>query len=237
VYEAPTIEITPADPQWIDREINSMREDRADDAIERWVIVTSANAVDALADRVDALGLDARVLAGRRVACVGPGTASALRARLGVRADLLPGEASSAGLARELIATGRAAGASFTLFRADIADPAPVRLLREAGAARVSEVIAYRTAAVKSFAPHVLAGLREGAIHVALFTSGSTVRNLHAALGDAHTLMRDVPCVTIGPRTTSAAREAGLTVAAEARRPTLASLVEAVLSLQNGSAV
>ncbi|HUS67945.1 MAG TPA: uroporphyrinogen-III C-methyltransferase, partial [Kofleriaceae bacterium] len=51
-----------------------------------WVVFTSANAVDATFAELDRRGLDARALAGVRLACVGGATDAAL-ARRGLRAD------------------------------------------------------------------------------------------------------------------------------------------------------
>ncbi len=55
-----------------------------------WLVLTSANGVDALFDRgLAPAGLDARALASVQVAAIGPGTAAALERR-GIRADLVP---------------------------------------------------------------------------------------------------------------------------------------------------
>ena len=55
-----------------------------------WLVLTSANGVDALFDRgLAPAGLDARALAAVQVAAIGPGTAAALERR-GIRADLVP---------------------------------------------------------------------------------------------------------------------------------------------------
>src|SRR5581483_9836823 len=59
------------------------------DTAERWVIFTSANAVEAVFGRLDALGLDARAFGGVRLGGIGPATAAALR-RGGLRADYAP---------------------------------------------------------------------------------------------------------------------------------------------------
>ena len=55
-----------------------------------WLVFTSANGVDAFFERgLASAGLDARALAGVRVAVIGPGTERALTAR-GILADLVP---------------------------------------------------------------------------------------------------------------------------------------------------
>ena len=59
----------------------------------RWMIVTSTNTVPVLAERLNALGHDARAFHATRIAAIGPATRDALHQRLGLRADYIPTEA------------------------------------------------------------------------------------------------------------------------------------------------
>ncbi len=68
-----------------------------------WIAFTSATGVEVFFDRLTARGLDARSLAGRRVAAIGPATARRLAAR-GVRADVVPAEFRGEALAAALAA-------------------------------------------------------------------------------------------------------------------------------------
>ena len=72
-----------------------------DDALARfsafqWVIFTSANAVEALQERLDVLGLSAHGVFGAgsspRIAAIGPATARALES-IGLQVDLVPAQA------------------------------------------------------------------------------------------------------------------------------------------------
>src|SRR5581483_8518114 len=86
-----------------------------------WVVFTSVNGVEAVFGRLEALGLDARVFGGARLAAIGPATAEALR-RHGLRADYAPAEA----LTRAILADfgeRDLRGARVLLPRADIAPP------------------------------------------------------------------------------------------------------------------
>ena len=65
------------------------------------VCVTSPNGAHELFARLEAAGLDARALAGRRVAAIGPGTARALGEH-GIRADVVPARAVAEGLVEAL---------------------------------------------------------------------------------------------------------------------------------------
>ena len=92
--EVPTIAVEPPrTPQAVDRAIRGLVSGRY-----AWLALTSVNAAKAIREKIEELGLDARALAGVKVACVGEQTAAAMVA-WGVRPDLVPSaEQSSEGL-------------------------------------------------------------------------------------------------------------------------------------------
>ncbi|MFA9477197.1 uroporphyrinogen-III C-methyltransferase [Phycisphaerales bacterium AB-hyl4] len=221
VLESPTIELVPpADWSEVDAAVRDVRQ-------YDWLVLTSVNGVAALADRLDAMGLDARQLAGVRVAAIGDTTAAALRERVGVKADLVPTRYVAESLAGELIAEHEMAGKRCLLLRADIARPTLPKLLGEAGAV-VTEVVAYQTQLAAALPTAVVEALREGAVDWVTFTSASTVRNLVEMLGDERTLLSDVRLASIGPITSEAMREAGLAVDVEAAVSNVEGLVEVI---------
>jgi uroporphyrinogen III methyltransferase/synthase len=95
--------------------------------------------------------------------------------------------------------------------------------LRKRGA-EVDVVVLYETIA-ESPDPEALERAREA--DFITFTSSSTVRNFIEAVGDG--LPAKARVVSIGPVTSEAAREAGLTVDVEASRHDIDGLVEALL--------
>lgn len=214
--EAPTIAVAPGDRDHLAAAVG----DLADGAFTA-VCLTSPNGVDALADAVDAAGLDARVLARvPTVACVGPGTAARLHARLHVRADLVPAVATTTGLSQAFPAgSGRV-----LLPRADIATTMLADGLRARGYEPV-EVAAYRTVRPAGLPDGVLDALVTGQIDLLAFASSSTVRNFVAMVGDAPWQGR---VVSIGPVTSATADELGVPVAREADPHTLDGLVAAL---------
>lgn len=216
--EAPTIAIEPPeDPAALRAALA-----RVADGAWTWLALTSANGVEAVAGAMAALGLDARALAGVRIAAVGPGTAVALE-RIGIRADLVPEPFSARGLADALVAHGEPD--RILLPRADIAAPALTAVLRDAGWS-VDEVEAYRTTPVAALDAGVVADLAEGRIDACAFASSSTVRNL-VALADG--LDASVRVASIGPVTSATCVEVGLTVRAEADPHDVDGLAEAVV--------
>lgn len=220
VLEAPTIEVgPPASWEGVDAALRGL----AGYAV---VALTSANAVEVLADRLEALRLDARALGPCRVAAVGPGTVEALRQRLCIRADIVPDRNDGGGLAEAIIATMATPGRAL-LLRADIAGPA---LRDRLVAARwdVHDVEAYATRAPTALPAEVLEALRSRRVRWLTFTSASTARNLVKLLGDERSLLDGVQTASIGPITSAAMREQGLVVTVEAVAPSVESLAAAV---------
>jgi uroporphyrinogen III methyltransferase/synthase len=178
-----------------------------------WVVLTSPNAVDALAGELH----DARDLAGAKVAAIGPGTAAALEG-FGVRADLVPERNVAEGLV-------------------DVFPPGPgIVLLPQAADARaalaeglrakgwtVDVIVAYDTRPAPVAADAVDLARAADAI---TFTSSSTVTNYLAGAG--YDALPPV-VVAIGPVTADTAREHGVEVTAVAEPHTIDGLVAAVV--------
>jgi uroporphyrinogen III methyltransferase / synthase len=216
VVELPAIRIEPR--------IDTEEVRRAVDEIYSYalVCVTSPNGVRLLFEAMAAGGRDARALANATVAAIGPGTAAALRER-GVIADVVPEESVAEALA-EALDEVEVEGRPVLVARAAEARDVLPDALRGRGA-DVDVVALYETVAEPADDAAIEAA--RGADYVT-FTSSSTVRNLVASAGDR--LPREARVVSIGPVTTTAAREAGLEVHFEAERHDVEGLVEAVLA-------
>ena len=216
--EAPTIEILPLDDT-----------SELDDAVRnisayRWGVFTSANAVDAVFDRLTALSLDARALRDTRVAAIGAATSARLREH-GIIADLVPREAVSTSMA-EALRGHVAAGDTVLIPQADIAGDELRVGLSQAGA-DVRRVVAYRTVTPEDSADLVSGMLEEG-VDVVTFTSSSTARNFSALLGGDVGRLGDTAVACIGPLTAATARQLGMDVHVVAERSTVAGLVDAI---------
>ena len=217
--EAPTIAIEPPrEPERLRAAVASV----ADGAYD-WIVFTSTNAVDATWEQVQALGLDARLLAGVGIAAVGSGTAAAL-ADLGLRADVVPEQMTSSGLAAVLLA-GASAPARALLPRADIATPVLAAALTEAGW-DVDDVEAYRTVPADVLPAGVADRVLAGDIDVLAFASSSTVRNFVDLLGAS--VPDEVLVASIGPVTSATCEELGVRVDAQADPHDIDGLVAAV---------
>ncbi len=182
--------------------------------------LTSPNGVAILFDRLREAGLDARALAGIRVAAIGPGTAAALRER-GVIADIVPERFVAEGLLEAL--------AEVPVRRALIARAAEAREvlangLRERGA--IVDVLALYETVAEALSDAQLAAVRDA--DYVTFTSSSTVRYFFEAVGDG--LRADVRLVSIGPVTSATLREYGREPAMEAVQHDIAGVVQALLA-------
>jgi uroporphyrinogen-III synthase len=188
------------------------------------VAFTSANAVEALRQRAESLGI---ALAARRIAAVGPATARAVEA-IGLRVDVIPPVYTAESLGEVL--RHEAAGRRVLLVLAEEA-PATLRTALEAAGARVTVAAAYGNRIPDGSLEAVREIFAEGAncLDAVTFTSASTARNLVSLLeAAALTLPESVVRASIGPITSRALVELGLMPHIEATEPTVAALAEAL---------
>lgn len=227
VIECPTIEIcAPADYGPLDAALCALEG-------YDWLVLTSVNGVGHLFSRLEAVGGDARWLAGCRVAAIGDATARALAAR-GIRADLVPEVFRSEALAEALLDAGVGCGSRVLLARAAVAREVLVERLREAGA-QVDVVSAYQTLVSRStLTEHALSRILAGDVDAMTFTSSSTVHNLMRLLDERGMrptqVLSGIACCSIGPVTTETLASYGIPVAAEADPYTIDGLLSAMVS-------
>jgi len=216
--EVPTIEVQPvADTGKLDEAVASLSEND-------WVIFTSTNAVDAVFDRLGALGRDARSFGGTRVAVIGPATAASLRSR-GIVADAVASQPISESLLDTLSVRS---GDRVLLPGAEVRRDALLLGLEEAGAV-VHQVTAYTTVAPKDVRNRIEQALQDG-VDIVTFTSSSTVTNLMAMIDGDPSRLGDALIACIGPITAKTAGEAGLDVDIMASDSTVAGLAQAIRS-------
>jgi uroporphyrinogen III methyltransferase/synthase len=190
-----------------------------------WVGLTSVNGVAALRARVEAAGRDARLLAGARVAAVGPGTGAAVRG-WGFVPDLEPATATTAALAEAFPPPDPAAGGRPVLLpRSDLANPELSAGLRAKGWT-VTDVVAYHTVPLGDMPPDLRKRIDGSGIDWVAFTAASTVEGFVRAYGGPPPPALRV--AVIGPVTAAAAAGAGVPVHATASEHTIPGLVAAI---------
>ncbi len=194
-----------------------------------WLILTSANGVEALWERITKLRLKRSAFDGLRFAAIGPATKKAIERR-GVRVNVVPKEYVAESVVRSL--KGKVNGKRVLLVRAKVARDVIPTELRKAGA--LLEVVeAYKTVVPKSSRTRLRSTLKnpKRRPQVVTFTSSSTAKNFAELLGARPNLAGDlagIQMASIGPVTSSTLRELGLRVDIAAREFTIPGLVNAI---------
>lgn len=226
--EVPTISVEPPrTPQQMDRAIQGLVSGRY-----QWIGFTSANAVRAIREKFEAYGLDARSLAGLKIAAVGEATAAALIA-FGVKPDLVPeGEHSAAGLLAEWPHYDAEIDPIDRVFlpRADISTEQLAAGLQDIGW-EVDDIVAYRTVRAAPPPAETREAIKSGGFDAVLFTSSSTVRNLVGIAGKPHAC---TIVAAIGPVTAETVKEHGLRVDVRPEQPKMQLLVDSLAEYGEG---
>jgi uroporphyrinogen III methyltransferase/synthase len=219
----PTIEIVPPDTwESVDRAIHNLRQ-------YQWLIFTSLNGVGPFMDRLRVQGLDARLLAGMRLCCIGPRTAREL-SRYGLQADLVPSEYQAEGILEAMSGPGLR-GQRILIARAQVAREILPDQLRVAGAV-VDVVHVYRTVRPDVESARLAELLAGREIDMVTFTSSSTVTNFVEVLGGSESMrkaVRETPIACIGAITAATAEEHGLTTRVMPGENTVPALAEAIV--------
>lgn len=194
-----------------------------------WVVLTSSNAVEMLFQMLARQGRDARALAGTRLCAAGAASVLEALRRRAIEPDAVPEHFAAVAFCDAMSrAGGPLDGRRVLLPRADIARGSLPETLRNHGAL-VDEVVAWRSHAPQ--APvETLDELLAFSPHLVVFTNSAAVRHFSGALGleASERLRANSAVASLGPVTTDAAREIGLSVAVEPSAPDLPHLIEAV---------
>jgi uroporphyrinogen-III synthase len=195
-----------------------------------WLLVTSANTVRALRERMAVLDVDVAAFSRLKIAAVGSATARSLE-ESGISVDLVPPEYVAESL---LSALGdQIRGKRVLLARAAVARDVIPETLAARGA-HVDVVDAYRTVVPADSAERIAELFSPGQHFpaAATFTSSSTVTNFFHLLKSAgiEKPPAEMKAISIGPITSQTLRDHQWEPAAEADPHDLAGLVSAVQS-------
>jgi len=206
-----------------------------DTALERiqefdWLILTSANGVEALEARMKQLRIPLESLEHLKIAAIGPATREEIE-KLGLKVRVVPKRYVAEAVVESL--EKQVEGQRVLLARATVARDVIPRELRKLGA-EVEVVEAYETVAPES-SRRRLAELFEDAgsrPDVITFASSSSVKNFVALLGGRgrppHRDLDGIRLASIGPITSATLRELGLPVDIEAAEFTIPGLIQAI---------
>ncbi len=222
VIEIPFIEIRkPRSFQPLDHALKNL-------AAYDWLILTSANGVEAMWQRIRKLRLTRRHLKHLQIAAIGPATKKALLQH-GLKVKMVPEEYVAESVVKGL--RDQVKGKRVLLVRAKVARDVIPGDLRAAGA-QVDVVEAYETVVPKKSRARLRALMKAKSRrpHLVTFTSSSTARNFAELLGEAAARsMEGVQFASIGPVTSATLRELGMPVAIEASEFTMGGLIRAIV--------
>jgi len=190
-----------------------------------WIVFSSRNGVRYFLDRVGELGQDPRVLAGVRIAAIGPATVAQL-AKYSLRADLCPEIYRAEALAETLLTD--ASGQQMLLVRASRGREVLAEMLTSSGVG-VRQVVTYTSRDVRVPDPEVANMLAQGEIDWVTVTSSAIARAIVNLYGSQ---LKQTKLAAISPLTADALRSAGYEPAAVAEVYTGAGLVKAITSGQ-----
>lgn len=203
-----------------------------------WLILSSANGVEAVQTRLERRG---QALAHRprslKIAAVGRKTAARLE-ELGAAADFVPPEFVADSLLENFPVSGW--GLRLLLPRVQSGGRTVLAEAFAAAGARVVEVAAYESRCPAGLPTATLAALERGQVDAITFSSGKTVRHtclmLQGAFGSSwKTRLDPVALVSIGPQTSQVCRNLLGRLDAEASPHDLDGLVEACALVLTGS--
>jgi uroporphyrinogen-III synthase len=204
-----------------------------DDALKNikaydWLILTSANGVEAMWERLRKLRIARRDLKHLQIAAIGPATKKAIM-KHGLKVKMVPEEYVAESVVKGL--RDKVNGKRVVLIRARVARDVIPEELRAAGA-QVDVVEAYETAVPEKSRVRLRALMKNASRrpHVVTFTSSSTAKNFAELLGKFNPgSLRGVQFASIGPVTSGTMRELQMPVALEAREFTMGGLIRAIV--------
>lgn len=193
-----------------------------------WLILTSANGVEVLWERLRKLRITRRGLSHLQIAAIGPATKRAI-VKHGLKVKMVPEEYVAESVVKGL--QDKVNGKHVLLVRAKVARDVIPDSLRAAGA-QVDVVEAYETVVPEKSKTRLRALMKDKTHrpHVITFTSSSTVRNFAELLGSRKAAaLKNIDCASIGPVTSETLREFQMPVSIEAREFTMGGLIRAIV--------
>jgi uroporphyrinogen-III synthase len=195
-----------------------------------WLILTSANGVEALWQRLRKLRIPRTKLKHLQIAAIGPATKKAI-AKHGLKVKMMPEEYVAESVVKGL--HDKVNGKRVLLVRAKVARDVIPDSLRAAGA-HVDVIEAYETVVPEKSRARLRALFKsQRRPHIVTFTSSSTVKNFADLLAGttptSAAALKNIQFASIGPVTSSTLRELNLPVSIEACEFTMGGLIRAIV--------
>lgn len=223
VVELPLIQVTK------DVDLNTLAEVFQELGGYEWVVFTSVNGVKYFFEEFHRVFDDIRSLGLVRIAVVGEATAAAIREQH-LRVDLQPKKATGEELVKELVAREAMDSAKVLVVTGNRNREVVIEKLSEARAI-VDQLPVYRTVETDLAADPVAGDFRAKGADAILFASPSAVQSFmdQAAALKPGAKARRMLAGSIGPTTTAAMKQLGLSVDFEAAEPNIDAFIAALL--------
>ncbi len=204
-----------------------------DDALKNiktydWLILTSANGVEAMWERLRKLRITRKNLQHLQIAAIGPATKKAI-VKHGLKVKMVPEEYVAESVVKGL--RDKVNGKRVVLIRAKVARDVIPDELRAAGA-QVDVVEAYETVVPEKSRARLRDLMKKTTRrpHIVTFTSSSSARNFAELLGQVKAgSLRSVQFASIGPVTSATLAELQMPATIEAREFTMGGLIRAIV--------
>ncbi len=204
-----------------------------DDALKNiktydWLILTSANGVEAMWERLRKLRITRKNLQHLQIAAIGPATKKAI-VKHGLKVKMVPEEYVAESVVKGL--RNKVNGKRVVLIRAKVARDVIPEQLRASGA-QVDVVEAYETVVPEKSRARLRKLMKNASRrpHIVTFTSSSSARNFAELLGKVKTgSLRSVQFASIGPVTSATLAELQMPATIEAREFTMGGLIRAIV--------
>lgn len=192
-----------------------------------WLILTSTNGLDYFFERLGTHSLDARALAGVKIAVVGEKTATSLKQQ-GLVADFMPPDFVADSMVEHFPES--LAGKKLLFPRVETGGREVLVKELTAKGAEVVEVAAYQSRCPEAIAPAALDALQGGVVDVITFASSKTVQNFcHLLNANGGANLERVCIASIGPQTSKTCLSLLKRVDLEAQEYTLEGLTQAIV--------
>ncbi len=188
-----------------------------------YLVFTSVNGVEGFVEALLQNDADLRMLAGKKIVCIGPATAEAF-ARRGIRPDHVP-ETFVAEAMLPWFSANPPGKVAF--LRAEKARETLPEALREIGY-QPDIIPIYHTEFESPETEAVVQMLKEGAVDLVTFTSSSTVDGFEKLIAGNNIAPDAVPAAVIGPITEKTALEKGYSIRCRAEEFTIPGLITAM---------
>lgn len=189
------------------------------------LVFTSTNGVESFLQGLFDLNKDFRILANKKIICIGPATANEFTKR-GIKPDFVPDTYVAESLVKYFeseICDGKIA----ILRAAEARNTLPDSLQKMGKATDIISL--YKTELTNTEDPELIELIKNKKIDFVTFTSSSTVKGFLKLISNSGIELETIPAAAIGPITAETATSAGMTMKCIAKKFTIDGLIDEIL--------